>query len=751
MRRHLLQALSILPGLALAQPGSLDPTFGDAGVVLLQPGFHFDEASAVATLPDNTVILAGWTWGLFGPDTIRGLVVHLLDDGSLDPSFGMGGYAPIIGGERNSLNGLAVTSSGFVVAGSALAEYDGTDPDPDTQVLLARISTTGASDPGFGSGGITKTDIGSGDDVAADIAVQPDGRIVVAGYTEDANGEKNGLIMRYDADGTLDGTFSSDGKLVITAWSGEDALNDVAVLPDGSIVGAGYATVGGVRKSMLVKVSTDGTYDSAFGIDGLLVPELSDSTSSAHGILVADDGILVCGKIEESFLETVAYLARFMSDGTPDPVFNGNGLALVTGSPHGDALDLALQDDGKVLVCGKSESEDIEPGEFLLARFNPDGSVDDTFGSNGAVTTDIDPGPSYARSIAIRPDGRIVLAGAAWLDYSDIAVARYLPDNCAVFPSISPEGPILCPNGTGELSTEAFDTYQWYKNGAEIPGAVGQTLTVNSADDVGSWFKVRTTIDTCFGFSDSVLVDGHVFLLPTVSQTGDAPNLIGDNGEQIYCQGDDPILVLSMPYDTNVQWSVNGEPIPGANDTLYAVPGSGSYTVEGAPSVCPDFIQNAGITIEMDFHPYVQPTIYQTGILLCPQPEGLSSQWYYNGQPVAGFEQCVIPIDAGNYTVFVDYGDSCSVLSAPFYLVGLDEYARADMQASPVPTPDQVTITWTEGGALSDWRVIDVTGRIVRSGTKATSPLAIDLGALDVGRYRFLSGDGRSLPLAVTH
>lgn len=751
MRRHLLPALSILPGLALAQPGSLDPTFGDAGVVLLQPGFHFDEASAVATLPDNTVILAGGTWGFFGPDTICGLVVHLLDDGSLDPSFAMGGYAPIIGGERNSLNGLAVTSSGFVVAGSALAEYDGTDPDPDTQVLLARISTTGTIDPGFGSGGITKTDIGSGDDVAADIAVQPDGRIIVAGYTEDANGEKNGLIMRYNADGTLDGTFSSDGKLVITAWSGEDALNDVALLTDGSIVGAGYATFGGIRKSILVKVSIDGTYDAGFGIDGLLVPELSDSTSSAQGILVDGDGILVCGKIEEGFLETVAYLARFTSDGTPDPTFNGNGLALVTGSPHGVALDLALQDDGKVLVCGKTESQDIEPGEFLLARFNPDGSVDDTFGSNGAVTTDIDPGPSYARSIAIRPDGRIVLAGAAWLDYTDIAVARYLPDNCAVFPTISPEGPILCPNGTGELSTGAFDTYQWYKNGAPIPGATSQTLAISSADDAGSWFKVETSIDTCSGMSDSVLVDSYVFLLPYIINEGDAPNSIGNSGEQIYCQGDDPVLVLGSPYDTNVQWFNSGAPIAGANSPQLAVSGTGSYSVEGAPSVCPDFVQNAGVEVVMEFHPYVQPTIYASGVLLCPQPEGLSAQWYYNGSPVAGLDQCVIPIDAGSYTVFVDYGDSCSVLSAPFNIVGLNELVRTDMTAVPVPTSDRVTISWAEGGPLPDWRVIDMTGRSVRSGTKASSPLTIDLGALDIGRYRFLSGDGRSLPLAVTN
>ena len=118
---------------------------------------------------------------------------------------------------------------------------------------------------------------------------------------------------------------------------------------------------------------------------------------------------------------------------------------------------------------------------------------------------------------------------------------------------------------------------------------------------------------------------------------------------------------------------------------------------------------------------------------------------------MAGFEQCVIPIDAGNYTVFVDYGDSCSVLSAPFTVVGLAEHTRSDLKASPVPTPDRVTITWAKGEPLPDWRVTDVTGRVVRSGTNGTSPLTIDLSALDVGRYRFLSGDGRSLPLAVTH
>ena len=246
-------------------------------------------------------------------------------------------------------------------------------------------------------------------------------------------------------------------------------------------------------------------------------------------------------------------------------------------------------------------------------------------------------------------------------------------------------------------------------------------------------------------------MDGYVFLHPYIINEGDAPNLIGDNSEQIYCQGDDPLLVLGAPYDTNVQWFNSGTPIPGANSPSYAVTGSGSYSVEGAPAVCPDFIQNAGVSVVMDFHPYIQPTIVQSGILLCPQPEGVSAQWFYNGSPVAGLDQCVIPIDAGGYTVFVDYGDSCSVLSSPYNVVGVEEQTLPRMAAFPVPTSGPVSITFPDGGTIPDWRLLDVTGRVVIAGSKATTPFMLDLSGVEAGRYRFLSGDGRSVTLLVAY
>nr|MBP7515725.1 hypothetical protein [Flavobacteriales bacterium] len=733
----------VLATMIMAQPGALDPTFGNGGFIQLDPGagtdMFNDGAYGVASLADDRVLVTGYS---MVDGEFLGVVLRLNADGSLDEGFGENGIRFIQAGTITTGFDLAVLGDGSImVAGYSYASFGQSD------VMLAKLTSEGSLDTGFGTNGIVLTSIGAGLDLGYAVSIQPDGRMVVCGSSADANGVDNGLVLRFNEDGALDNSFSGDGYAVITAWQEADRLWDLALLPDGSIVAAGMRGTNEDMKTMLVKFDSNGVPDASFGSNGVLIPDLLGTKDGAYGAVPSGDGFLVCGKCGEDLDAPDAFVARFNGDGTIDTGFNGTGMAFMNAVDTSVARDVILQSDGRILVCGTTGPElSNDPRDLLLGRFLSDGTPDNSFGTDGVVITDLGDGFTDAQAMALRADGRILVAGITMGNDNDIVVARYLADACAVFPNVSPEGLVLCPNATGDLSTEAFDSYQWYKNGAEIPGATGQALTLTSADDVGSWFMVRTTIDTCFGFSDSVLVDGYTFLPPSITNTGDAPNLIGDNSEQIYCQGDDPVLVLGAPYDTNVQWSVNGEPIPGANDTLYAVPGSGSYTVEGAPSVCPDFIQDA-VTIEMDFHPYVQPTIYQSGILLCPQPEGLSSQWYYNGQPVAGFEQCVIPIDAGNYTVFVDYGDSCSVLSAPFYLVGLDEYELADMKASPVPTPDRVTITWADGGPIRDWRVIDVTGRIVRSGTKATSPLTIDLGTLDVGRYRFLSGDGRSLPL----
>ncbi len=161
---------------------------------------------------------------------------------------------------------------------------------------------------------------------------------------------------------------------------------------------------------------------------------------------------------------------------------------------------------------------------------------------------------------------------------------------------------LLCPNGEGELFTQTFDSYQWYKRAYSdtvtevISGATSQTITINSEDDGLYYFSVEATEDTCTVRSEEVLVDVYVFLLPVVRSSGDF-EIDPSDGSSILCEGDTMYFTLLPPYDTSITWFKDGSPIPGENDTTLAVTMDGDYWVQGAPSVCPDFIQQLGVTL----------------------------------------------------------------------------------------------------------------------------------------------------------
>lgn len=174
-----------------------------------------------------------------------------------------------------------------------------------------------------------------------------------------------------------------------------------------------------------------------------------------------------------------------------------------------------------------------------------------------------------------------------------------LAAQCDFTPTVGGDN-LLCPNAQGVLSTQAYDSYQWYKRTwpdgawAPISGATSQTLTITQ-DDVLYYFRVDATQGGCTEASAEILVDGLVFLLPVVSHEGDYtfdPEL----ESFVVCQGDTMFLTLLSPYDTNITWFRNGQPLPETGATL-AVATGGNYTVEGAPSICPNFIQPLGLTI----------------------------------------------------------------------------------------------------------------------------------------------------------
>jgi hypothetical protein len=161
---------------------------------------------------------------------------------------------------------------------------------------------------------------------------------------------------------------------------------------------------------------------------------------------------------------------------------------------------------------------------------------------------------------------------------------------------------LLCPNDSGELSTQPYDSYQWYKRAYSdtlsemIPGATSQSITIHAEEDGLYFFSVEVTEDTCTARSEEVLVDVYSFLLPFVSSSGDF-EIDPSDGSSVLCEGDTMYFTLLPPYDTSITWFKEGSPIPGENDTTLTVTMAGDYLVEGAPSVCPGFVQQLGVTL----------------------------------------------------------------------------------------------------------------------------------------------------------
>lgn len=320
-----------------------------------------------------------------------------------------------------------------------------------------------------------------------------------------------------------------------------------------------------------------------------------------------------------------------------------------------------------------------------------------------------------------------------------------LKAQCPFDPTIQPDPVILCPGAAEVLSTQVYDSYQWYKDGQPIPGAIQQTHAVNSANDAGSSFTVECTLNGCTEMSPPVLVDGWVFLLPFVMHEGDIEYDMGPNGELLFCEGDTLLLTLMPPYDTNIQWTNGGVPIPGANGPTLTVTENGVYTVSGAPSICPNFIQQLGVSIVAEFTAPARPVITLNGADLCASPAGNSYQWFLNGQPIAGSTPCIVAGIPGAYTVFVDYGLPCQAMSDPFGITtGVGERTgRTEVVISPNPATNTVRFHWP-GTRPGTWTVIDAAGRAVVWGEVRTERTQdIDVSRWPAGSYTVRTVDAR--------
>jgi uncharacterized delta-60 repeat protein len=286
---------------------------------------------------------------------------------------------------------------------------------------LSIFAAPGDLDPTFRTGGFVapQADL----NVASDVAVQPDGKIITAGATG-TYGSFNFFLTRFNGDGTPDLTFGVGGK-VVTSVSSQDGATAIALQPDGKIVAVGYAGTPGVFDIALVRYNSDGTLDTTFDNDGIVVLARQPANESATGVVIQTDGKIVIGGYTET--DSIDFfLARFNTGGSLDTTF-GSGGAVSTDIRGGSdfAKDLILQSDGKLVAVGTSRAG--TNGDFATVRYHPNGSLDTNFGAGGKVVTAIGTGNDDANAAEIQTDGKIVVAGVTTgsTNLSSFSIVRY--------------------------------------------------------------------------------------------------------------------------------------------------------------------------------------------------------------------------------------------------------------------------------------------------------------------------------------
>ncbi len=303
----------------------------------------------------------------------------------------------------------------------------------------------GSLDSDFDADGtVTTVFVNSTSSNAAAIAVQADGKIVVAGAANFGGTEKNNFVItRYNIDGTLDNTFSSDGKVSID-FGGQDYLTDIAIQTDGKIVLVG-STSGTDESFAIARLKANGTMDNSFNGNGKLIFDFSGNLSAdlISAVAIQSDGkIVVAGTANSAFA-----VARFTTSGVVDSSFGNNGKATAgfgVGTTSSSSA-IALQADGKIVVGGACYGTNID---FALCRYTVNGSLDNTFSLDGKTTTDVSGIPETIRAVAIQPDGKIVACGTS--NGADLALARYQPDGFLDL-SFSGDGKLLTDfNGNSE-------------------------------------------------------------------------------------------------------------------------------------------------------------------------------------------------------------------------------------------------------------------------------------------------------------
>lgn len=397
-------------------PGTLDTSFGNDGIVLtmLDPAADEQFISSVALQADGKILLGGTI-----VTSDRYALVRYHANGTPDSTFGGAGgmvsrelpasYSPGIFAINPLTNGEIITC-GDVIRDNSYYDH-----------LFMCFLPDGNPKTSFGQNGVSILNWSLSDDYMVDAAVRPDGTLLGAGGISERGGEEEwGLkaaVIRCLADGSRDPSFGHDGALTLHPTSGMSVAEAIALQPDGKpvIAGPAWRTLGAFDfpQAFIARCTSDGALDATFGNGGMvMIPSPEETYAHPTDLLILPDGkIMLCG-IQDDGL----WMARFLANGDHDTSFGASNGEIIISIPNffvDSSPQIALLPDGGFLSAAGLWREP-EIYRLLLLRLHPDGTLDSTFGAPHGYVIHNPAGPGYGfafADMAMQPDGRVVVAG----------------------------------------------------------------------------------------------------------------------------------------------------------------------------------------------------------------------------------------------------------------------------------------------------------------------------------------------------
>ncbi|UTW63802.1 T9SS type A sorting domain-containing protein [bacterium SCSIO 12741] len=324
-------------------------------------------------------------------------------DGTLDSTFGSGGIYT----STDTYGAVKIDRDGSLFVGGYFSTFA-------SDFSLTKLKPEGIPDSTFGTHGRAVTRVPQSHwNVARDLAILPDGKILFAG-----DGDAMGVVMKFEADGSLDTTFGDTGFVINRNMS---LLNAMVVHYDDKILVGGQSFIVASTYFTLAQYNLDGTPDLSFGNGGVVNTDLSSARGQAGNdnlkalALQADGKILACGQKAGDSLA----LVRYLRNGDVDSTFGINGVADI--EQEGIFNSVTVQYDGKIIAAGRSGANDI-----IVVRFDPSGSLDTDFGQAGVVETSLTLDRDEAHEVAVQSDKKIVVCGRVQMNLEyHLALIRY--------------------------------------------------------------------------------------------------------------------------------------------------------------------------------------------------------------------------------------------------------------------------------------------------------------------------------------